>query len=61
MSTIALKNKTAAQNTNKESGIRGLIAEIKASYLEFAPEVICGMLMMNGNTNAYALYRALKK
>jgi plastocyanin domain-containing protein len=36
-----------------------LMSKIVAAYKENAATVVCGMAMMNGNTNVYELYRAM--
>lgn len=50
-------NAYKASNTGKKS----LLKKFWEAYQENLPEIICGYLAMNGTSNVYPLYRALKE
>lgn len=61
MSTIALKGRTFTESKNKVSVGKKIAEYVKATYVEFMPEIVCGILAMSGNTNSFRMYQMLKK
>lgn len=57
MSTIALHKSTYPTTGRKES----FLEKFLEAYKENQVNIICGLLLLNGSTNAYSLYKMLSR
>lgn len=57
MSTIALHKSAYPTTGRKES----FLEKFLEAYKENQVNIICGLLLLNGSTNAYSLYKTLSR